>query len=152
MGRKKTTDDKPKSKGIFDHINEIRLGKRPDYFSRLTDADKKTWSSFMVCRFLSMDQSLVEMVQDLQQYYQLLTPERFYRVLSTYIPEGRSYNAYVKSKTEKMDASLVKILSLYFQDSEKNVEEYAHLLSVDDIRNIVKKYGYTDKQIDTMIK
>ena len=152
MGRKKSTDDKPKSKGIFDHINEVRFGKRPDYFDGLTDADKKTWSSFMVCRFLSMDQSLTETIQDLQQYYQLLTPERFYRVLATYIPATKSYSAYVKSKTDKMDKSLLQILSLYFQDSVKNVEEYAHLLSTDDIRNIVKKYGYTDKQIDDMFK
>jgi hypothetical protein len=46
---KDSTESKPKTKSLFDHINHVREGKNPNYFSTLTDADKKTWSNYMVC-------------------------------------------------------------------------------------------------------
>ena len=41
---KNEVDKKPKNKSLFDHLNEVRVGKNPKYFDTLSDADKKTWS------------------------------------------------------------------------------------------------------------
>ena len=45
---------------LFDHINAITTIQDPKYFDKLTDEDLKTWSNFMINRFLSMKPEWVE--------------------------------------------------------------------------------------------
>ena len=66
---KNEVDKKPKTKSLFDHINEVRVGKNPKYFETLSDADKKTWSNYMVCRFLSMQMDFVDSINDLHKHH-----------------------------------------------------------------------------------
>lgn len=152
MARKKSDDSKPKSKSLFDHINEVRVGKNPKYFETLSEADKKSWSNYMVCRFLSMQSELVEFVHDIQKYSGILSPKDFYKMLIDYVPSGRAYVPYVKSASEKHSKEILLLLSIHFQDSERNVSEYVKILSDDDVSGIIKKYGYSQDQIEEMMK
>ena len=43
-----------KTKTLFDHIKQITNVQNQLYWDNITDADKKTWSNYMVHRFLSM--------------------------------------------------------------------------------------------------
>ena len=43
-------------KKLFDHINAITSEQDPKYFDKLTEEDLKSWSNFMINRFLSMRQ------------------------------------------------------------------------------------------------
>lgn len=141
-----------KAKTLFDHINEIRVGKNPKYFQTLSDADKKTWSNYMVCRFLSMQPELIENINKIQKYSNILQPKEFYKVLIKIVPRGRAFYPYVKSKSEKYNSDLLSLLSKHFEDSQKNVTEYISILTKDDIENIVKKYGYTEKQMKELLE
>jgi hypothetical protein len=149
MPRKKSTatDSAPKPRGLFDHINHIREKQDPDYFDKLSEADKKSWSSFMVCRFLSMQPELIDGVNQVQKYSSVLSPKDFYKVLIAFVPKKRAFYPYIKSKSEKYNPALLSLLSAHFQDSERNVLEYISLLTKDDIQNIISKYGYNEKQI-----
>ena len=52
MPRKKQTNETTvKSRGLFDHINQIRNIKNPNYFDTLTDVEKKSFNHYMICRF-----------------------------------------------------------------------------------------------------
>ena len=80
MPRKKSTtstDSPPKPKGLFDHINHVREKQDPNYFDKLTEADKKSWSNFMVCRFLSMQPDIIDAVNQVQKYSGILSPREF---------------------------------------------------------------------------
>ena len=66
---KKTTI---KKKSLFDHIKEITSVQNPNYWETLSEDDKKTWSNYMVHRFLSMKMEWIEVVNELQKYN---TPE-----------------------------------------------------------------------------
>ena len=57
-----------KSKGLFDHINHLREKQDPHYFDTLTDEDKRSWSNYMVCRFLSMQPELIDTINEIQKY------------------------------------------------------------------------------------
>lgn len=140
------------AKGLFDHIGEIRIGKNPKYFDTLSEADKKTWSNYMVCRFLSMQPELVEYINEIQKYSGTLAPKEFYKVLIEIVPRGKAFYPYVKSTSEKYNPQLLQLLALHFKDSERNITEYLSLLSRDDIRSVIKNYGYTDKQVEDLIK
>lgn len=151
---KKSTsgESAPKAKGLFDHINHIREKQDPNYFESLSEADKKSWSNYMVCRFLSMQPSLIEHINDLQRYSGVLSPRELYKVLIRIVPKGRAFYPYIKSKSEKHNKELITLLCAHFQDSERNVLEYISLLTKNDVVNIVSKYGYTEKQINELLE
>ncbi len=150
----KVTDEPkaPKAKGLFDHINEIRMGKNPKYFETLTDADRKTWSNYMICRFLSMQPEIVEAVNDLQYYQDKLSPEHFYRLCIEIVPRGRAYFPYIKNQAEKHNKELLGLLCTHFQESERNVLEYLGIIPRDDIRKIVALYGYGEKDAEKLLE
>jgi hypothetical protein len=149
---KNKTGDKQKTKSLFDHINEIRTGKNREYFKTLSDADKKTWSNYMVCRFLSMQMSIVDSVNELQYYQDKLEPEQFYRLCIMIVPSGRGYYPYIKKSTEKYNKALLELLCLHFKESERNVLEYVSLLSRSDIMTILKQYGYDTDRIEELLE
>lgn len=150
--KSKAKESKPKIKSLFDHVNEIRVGKNPNYFNTLSEEDKKTWSNYMVCRVLSMQSDFVDVINDLQYYQDKLTPEQFYRVCISATPKGKGYFPYIKNSAEKHNKSLLTLMCMHFQDSTRNVAGYMKLISRDDVRAILKKYGYSDDQIEDMME
>ena len=155
MAKKKSNSEggsAPKAKGLFDHINQIRDKRDPTYFDTLTDADKKTWSNYMICRFLSMQPELVEAINDLQAYQDKLTPEQFYKLCVAVVPKSRGFHPYIKGKSDKYNKDLVLMLSRHYQESERNAIEYLELLSREELVSIVSLYGYNEKQIDNLLK
>ena len=56
------------SKSLFDHIKQITNVQNTLYWDSLSDGDKKTWSNYMVHRFLSMNMNWVDIVNELQKY------------------------------------------------------------------------------------
>jgi len=142
----------PNVKGLFDHIKQIREKRDPNYFNTLTEADKKTWSNYMICRFLSMQSELVEAINDLQAYQVKLTPEQFYKLCIAVVPQSRGFHPYIKGKSDKYNKDLLYLLSRHYQESERNAIEYLELLSREQLVDIVSLYGYNEKQIDNLLK
>jgi hypothetical protein len=71
MAKKKTvakesTTQLPKAMGLFEHINNVRTKKIP--WNKLSNADQKSWSSYMVNRFISMNPDYIDLVNQLQKY------------------------------------------------------------------------------------
>ena len=50
------------AKTLFDHLNAISKDQKPDYFRDLSEEDKKTWSNYMIHRFLSMNYDFVDLI------------------------------------------------------------------------------------------
>ena len=62
------------------------------------------------------------------------------------VPEGRSFHPYVKGKKDgKWKPELIGLLRTHYQESERNVREYLELLTPEELRPIVEKYGYSEK-------
>ena len=49
-----------KRKSLFDHITQITKVQNPKYWEQPSEEDKKTWSNYMVNRFLSMKPEWIE--------------------------------------------------------------------------------------------
>ena len=49
-----------KKRSLFDHIREVTAVQKVDYFDTLSVDDRKSWSNYMVNRFLSMKIEWVE--------------------------------------------------------------------------------------------
>ena len=141
------------AKSLFDHIKAITQDQKLDYWDTLEDADKKTWSNYMIHRFLSMNPDWIEVLSEIQPYTQVLEPKQLYLSLIGIIPKGRYYLKYTKGKNEnKYESWLVDLIKQDFQCSQKEAEEYLEILystreGRENIKYICEKYGIESKQI-----
>ena len=138
-----------KPKGLFDHINHITSTQSKDYWNTLTESDKKTWSNYMINRFLSMKMEWTDFVNEIQKLK--LDPCMLYLVYSNVLPKGKQYLKYIKKKKQtNFNTEVVQKISEYFECSKSESEDYLKLLTKKQIRELVSKYGYTDKELKQM--
>lgn len=141
------------AKTLFDHIKAISQDQNPKYWDTLEESDKKSWSNFMIHRFLSMNPDWIEVLSEIQPYTQTLEPKQLYLALIGIIPKGRYYLKYTKGKgEEKYESWLIDLIKQDFQCSKKQAEEYCEILyssreGRENIKYICEKYGIESKQI-----
>ena len=141
------------AKTLFDHIKAITQFQDPNYFDKLEEDDLKTWSNYMIHRFLSMNSNWIEILSDLQPYTEQLTPKQLYLAYIGLLPKGRHYLRYVKGKkTNKYESWMVELIKEDFQCSLRQAEEYVEILystreGRESIKSICEKYGIDKKEI-----
>lgn len=139
--------------GLFEHIKAITSVQNPKYWDTLEDDDKKSWSNYMVHRFLSMNPEWIEVLSEIQPYTQTLEPRSLYLLLIGLLPKGKYYLKYVKGKkADKYESFLIDLVKQDFQCSSRQAEEYVEILYAskegrENILYICTKYGIEKKQI-----
>jgi hypothetical protein len=141
------------TKTLFDHITNVTSVQNPKYWDSLEDADKKTWSNYMVHRFLSMNPNWIDILSEIQPYTQSLEPNQLYLALIGILPKGRYYMKYIKGKkTNKYESWLVDLIKQDFNSSIREAEDYCEILystkeGRENIKYLCEKYGIDKKQI-----
>lgn len=145
------------AKSLFDHIKAITSEQNPNYWETLDDGDKKSWSNYMIHRFLSMNPDWIQVLSEIQPYTQVLEPKQLYLALIGLLPKGRHYLKYTKGKNDvKYEKWLVELIIKEFTCSTKEAEEYLEIFystreGRENIKYICEKYG-TDKKEITKLK
>lgn len=141
------------TKKLFDHLNAITSEQDPNYFDKLSEEDLKSWSNFMINRFLSMKPEWVELIATLLPLTQTLQPKEMYKLYISVIPKGKYFLKYIKGKAaDKYEDFLIDLIKKDFQCSEKEALEYIEVLystreGRENIKYICEKYGTDKKQI-----
>lgn len=136
-----------KTKSLFDHIKQITDVQNQNYWENITDADKKSWNNYMVHRFLSMKQEWIEVVNEIQRYWEL-KPKSVYQFYTNILPKGRTFLRYTKSKKKStIEKWAMDILCDYFEESSENIEKTLDIMGKDVVYSIVSKYGVDEKQL-----
>lgn len=144
-----------KAASLFDHLSFI-TDKKVSWDS-LSEVDKKSFSSYMVNRFLSMNSNFIELVNEFQKYtVGQLESREVYKLYSDILPKQKQFNKYIKGKkADKYNPELVELLSKHYLISEREVLIYLDLYfetSLDTLKEIAKKYGKSDKEISKLLK
>ena len=141
------------AKSLFDHIKAITSEQDPKYWDTLEESDKKSWSNYMIHRFLSMNSDWIEILSEIQPYTQTLEPKQLYLVMIGLLPKGRHYLKYTKGKNDtKYESWLIDLIKKDFLCSKKEAEDYIEILystreGRENIKYICEKYGIEKKQI-----
>jgi len=141
------------AKTLFDHLNAITDKKDPKYWDNLEEADKKTWSNYMVLRFLSMKPEWIELIADIQPYIQNAPPRAMYLALIELVPKTRAFLKYMKpASSEKYEQWIVELIAQYYEVSQLEAEGYLEILYQTTngklhIKEIAEAYGTDPKQI-----
>ena len=143
------------SKSIIEHINNITINKTdPESY---TESDWKSWSSFMVSRWLSMNSGLIELVNEVQSL-NIADKKQLYKLYSDILPKKKIFSRYVKAtKVDKYNPELITHLSKHFEVGKSEIKSYISLLirkksGILYIENILKNYGVDSKRIKKLIK
>ena len=116
-------------KKLFDHLNAITSEQDPKYFDKLTDEDLKSWSNFMINRFLSMKPEWVELIASLLPLTQTLQPKEMYKLYINVIPKGKYFLKYIKGKAEdKYEQFIVDLLKKEYDCSKNQAIDYLEVL------------------------
>ena len=137
---------------IFDWINQLLVHKKP--WESFTESDQKSFSPYIVNRFLSMDTEFIEIVNYFQKYsIGLLESKEIYKWYCDILPKGKRFNKYIKGKkSKKYDDELKNILCNYFECSKLQVLDYIELIPEEELKEILGKYGIEPKKIRKLIK
>lgn len=138
---------------LFEHIKAITETKDPKYWDKLDESDRKTWSNYMIIRFVTMNPDWVELIADILPYIQEAPPKAVYRVLCELLPKGKRYLKYMKSaSSEKYEQWLVELVAKYYEVSISEAEDYLHILyktseGKGHIKKIAEAFGTDEKVI-----
>lgn len=157
MRQKKTVEEKSKSRGLFDHVKHIREIKSPDYYSSLTEEERKTFNKYMLLRVLSMDDSIVEEMSFVSKYFQTIPNEQFYKLLIDVVPKSRKFSKYIKGNTDSANKTVLECIRKKFQIGEKDAVDYYNVFissekGIKDLISLVEGFGYTEKEIEGLFK
>lgn len=140
---------------IFDHLSHITEKKTP--WDKLSEADQKSFSPYLINRWLSMNMDLIEIVDMFQQYtIGELDRKHVYQLYQELLPKRKMYNKYIKAKdSDKYNKELLEFVAKHYQISIREATEYvAMMLDIDKelVIDILRKYGKTDKEIKSLMK
>ena len=149
---KKKSENTVKAKSIFQHLSGIK--EKKESWASLSDMDKKSFSPFIINRWLSMNMDLLPIVNILQKYtIGFLSARDVYKVYLDFLPKQKTFDKYIKgSKSSKYNKEVLEYLSKWYGVSQREVTDYLEILSKDDVINILTKYGLTDKEAKKLLK
>ena len=141
---------KVKKKSLFDHIQAVTSQQHPDYWDEISDDDKKSWSNYMVNRFLSMKPEWITFVNDVQKYP--LKPKELYKVYADILPKKRQWLKYIKGdKKMKYPTWVYEIVAKHLQCSIRESSDAVEMYEISaggqaELKDILMKYGKTEQE------
>lgn len=145
-----------KAKTLFDHLSGLTDKKTK--WEELSELDRKSFSPYMINRFLSMNSDFTEIVDTLQRYTMMLQPREVYKLYLDILPKSKIFFRYIKgSKEGKYNPKLIAMTARHYECStDKAIEYLDTLTATDDLKEqymgIISGYGLTEKEVSKLFK
>jgi len=148
---KRTTKKEVSNKkmSIFDWLKEITYNKSP--WNSFNDEDKESFNPYMIHRFLSMNPDYIEIVNTIQTI-PYTNKEKIYNIYLYLIPKRDIWLKYIKSTKAKKQESLLKHVSIFYECSLNEADEYIDMLGKEGTTSILQKLRVDSKEIKKILK
>jgi len=134
---------------LFGWLNEITLYKSP--IEKFTEEDWKTFTTFMINKYISMNPEYIEIANYIQKYSNS-PKQQIYTMYKNIIPKKKVYLKWIGGKKKSQNTELVEKLSQYFLVSKRETEDYLDILHKRDVKSILQGMGEDDKSIKKLLK
>jgi hypothetical protein len=122
---------------IFDYLNAIFNKTELKY-------DKKVAPAYLLSLWLSHDQSLLSIVNEVNRYHFLLRDEDIYNYYYSIIPKGRRFIRWTKKmEMPKGQKEHLEEISLTYNISKREAMLYKKLLTIIDKHDIIREKDKT---------
>ena len=137
---------------IIDWMNQLLVHKK--HWNEFTEDEQKSFNSFIINRWLSMDKEFIEIVNIFQKYaIGTLESREVYKWYCSVLPKGKRFNKYIKGKKDKKyDNELIDIISKHFECSKLHAKDYIGLMRKEELKIILEMYGLDEKKIKRLCK
>lgn len=157
MKVKKTSEEKVKVRGLFDHLNHIREVKRKDYYVSLSEEEKKSFNKYMILRFLSMDVDIIDEISYVSKYFQNIPEEQFYQLMIDLVPKGRKFCKYIKNTNEGLNETIINCICKKYNIGIKDGIDYYNIYissdkNLSDLCELIRGFGYSEKEVEKLFK
>jgi len=144
-----------KARTIFDHIAGITNEKKE--WNTLDEQDHKSFTPYIINRWLSMHYDLIEVIDTFQQYtIGPLSSKHVYQLYYDVLPEKKMFAKYIKGKKkDKYDKELVQAIADHFQISKIQATQYIEIwlhVDPDKLKELLIGYGMNEKEIKQWLK
>jgi hypothetical protein len=143
------TQSKKQIKNIFGWLEEITVNKSP--LSSISDESWDTWNSYMVHRYVSMNQDYID-IANLVQKINPQNKKQIYSIYKEMIPKRKMWLKYIKNEAKKEQKELEEYIAKYFDCSLGEAEHYIDILRSTGVREILNEMGVESKESDKLIK
>ena len=140
-----------KKKSLFDHVNQVTSVQNPNYWDEISDEDKKSWSNYMINRFLSMKSDWIDLVNEVQKYP--LERKNLYKVYTSVLPKKKQWLRYVKGdKKMKYPKWVYEIVVKHLQCSMREANDAVEMYDIShggqaELGDILLRYGVEEKEV-----
>jgi hypothetical protein len=131
--------EKPKNY-IFEILNDIKVHKKGNLLER--SEYEKSFDKFVILRFLSMNDDNCEIVNYINEFYDVLSKKQLYALLIELIPITKTYDAYIKHEKE-IELEDPRLVSELYECSMKDAGEYIKIMGNDWFNDVKVKFGRT---------
>jgi len=138
-----------KINNIFDWLKEISQTKSP--VNSFTEEDWGKWNNFLVNRFISMEPSYTDIVNEAQ----IIPPQNkksLYQFYKSVLPKQNKYFKYIKSNVKQPPEELLENMAKYLECSIKEVKEYYKFIPKEQIEFILQNLGIDPKDYKKLLK
>lgn len=105
---------------LYDHILNITFHKRK--WNKLSEEERKTANMYMISRFLSMEHSYIDLINEIQT---INLPQNYlYDLYIGIIPKQKKYIKYIKKSVKEINGDDIKLLSEILHVSQREAQEY----------------------------
>ena len=122
---------------LFDWLKEINIIKRSA--STFSDDDWKTFVPYMIHRYLSLHNELLDVVNYVQKFVSLPKP-MIYDMYRRMLPKQPRFAKYIKGVKSSSNKS-TELVQQYFEVSKAEADSYMNYLTKQDIKEIKNIYG-----------
>ena len=143
------TQSKKKIVNIFGWLEEITVNKSP--LDTISDESWDTWNSYMVHRYISMNQNYID-IANLAQKINPQNKKQIYSIYKETIPKRKLWLKYIKNEAKKDQKEIEEYVAKYFECSLGEAEQYIDILKGTGVKNILNKMGIESKESDKLIK
>jgi hypothetical protein len=125
---------------LFEILNDIKNYKKGNL---LDNAEyEKDFNAFLIVRWLSMDNDNCDILNYINEFYDILTKKELYKLLVEMIPKNPGYIPFQKGVEEKSHED-IKFVCEYYQCSKKEANEYIKLMGEEWVKDVKRRFGTT---------
>ena len=98
-----------------------------------------------------MGEDYLPLVNHFQKFtIEVMQPKVVYQFYCSLLPKKKTFLKYLSGKKEKTNEKVVPFIMEYFEVSKLQAAEYYDLMSKEDLKLLIKKFGKSDKEIKGM--
>lgn len=143
------TQSKKQIKNIFGWLEEITVNKSP--LDVISDESWDTWNSYMVHRYVSMNQDYIDIV-NLVQKINPQNKKQIYSIYKEMLPKRKVFLKWIKSTQSSPNQQLVEYVASYYEVGKSTAIEYINVLKTKEKKSILESMGVDEKEQKKLLK